>query len=1007
MNPFSFLLALLGSGLMAFSTSGTRNSQGMVSNDEVTPIQSVDDPEPPAGSDTDDGEPVPQEDDDDSTEDTQNGTLPPTQTDSDPEPQPEPPTDVTAPVAPEQTGGIGTDGGATSALEIDGRVTVMEGRVATLDPDMADVESIRIVSDVPHGNVSVNPDNTFALVLTESDFTGHMSFQYEATYADGSTSMHTTQLNVVEGLQEQGWGTGETHYMLATDENDKVIVEHGENHTKVYISGDNSALSLADIARAENLSVSDVTGDFLANSEYGQSEDLALDSEAGMALWGTVTDRGSVTSNWLLFERGYEYDNLGRILDRDTNGESELNPLYLGAYGEGDKPEIKSELYQFQESSDNLVIQDLHFSGRVFVTYANNVLLDNVTVTDDQSSFINSSGITVRNSEFYDIYTSTDESEDFSGHSGRIQGIFINKTDGALLEGNLFDYIAWREGYEDGDVQPPTMWSQNMYLAETMTDVTVRDTISMRAASFGAQVRSGGFIEDNVFIDNNAGLNFVGSDYKGSGPLGQYTLATDNIVTSAAYKEADNIGTRSLGIRDGAELSSIVDNIVTHLANPDDPSELDYKLAARPALESEKDVYYDDTIVHNWAGATTDPDAHQRGTDDLDEDVLDQTTIQRFASQLLDKEDATIEDLAEYLRAEAENGSLTTLPDNELIKQFFQTGFGIAADFREEAADLRFIPDDLGEGVRWDNRLNWDSDDLPGLYAADTVDLGGNHVYHGANTRIDTLDFGDDGELTLYGGKLTLDGGIVGDEGGTLNIEGAGQLWSEGSDADDLDIMVSGGRFLNSGDFSDADLTVTGGQAILASDDGRYEVSENKTLAIFDAVAKVGFDGEDGSRAILDLQEGSTVAFKADGDQLGSIEEVNSGAFGDTDVQSGINLGDATLSIDLTGLSSSNGTAFTLMDADEIVGIFDEADIGGLGARNATIVIDYETDSVTLQLTSGNGQVTVETVGEESDADQGEMALWNALTDGQGVASDTLAAVNDLDDEEDDLGFAA
>ena len=256
-------------------------------------------------------------------------------------------TDAKAPDAPDQSGDNGDSNGAdkdTSVVAQDS-VEVMAGRVTTLLPEGDDITDVRIVSGVDHGNITVNPDNSLALVMTLSDFTGAQSFSYEATHKDGSVTLHEVELNVVPGMQDAGWGTSEAHYMLETDEDDRVVVEHGDVHTKVYISGSTNALSLEDIAALEGLDVSKITGKWLAeNSTYGQSEDMALDAEAGMKLWGRVTDAGSDTSNWLLFERGYEYHDLGRILDRNTEGESELNPLYMGAYGDGDQPVITSKV---------------------------------------------------------------------------------------------------------------------------------------------------------------------------------------------------------------------------------------------------------------------------------------------------------------------------------------------------------------------------------------------------------------------------------------------------------------------------------------------------------------------------------------------------------------------------------------------------------------------------------------------------------------------------------------
>ncbi len=905
---------------------------------------------------------------------------------------------VTEPQAPEQTGSGGADGASTTPTIADGTVDVIAGRVATLSPAASDAVSVEIVSGVEHGTVTVNPDGTFALVMTQSGFTGSQSFTYSAQHEDGSVTTHQVDLNVTPGLQDQGWGTGEAQYMLATDENDRVIVEHGDVHTKVYISGSSSALSLADVARIEGIDVSQVTGGFLAENGYGQSEDLALAQDAGMTLWTTVTPDHSQTSNWLLLESGYDYADLGRIFGRGVGGESEMNPLYVGAWGDGDAPKIATAFdMTYQYGYSNIVVQDVHIGDGSLILKAENLLFDNVTFTGDEVAIQWSSGVTIRNSEFFDIYREeSKDGGDWETHSDRIQALYMNETDGALIENAVFDLNGWNP-----DGQPPSMFSHNMYFGAHMDDVTVRDSIFMRGASYGAQVRSGGFIEDNVFLDNNAAFTALGGDYNDAGPIGNYTLMTDNLVTSGAHKEAFQIGGLTMGILETGELTSMVDNIVAHLADPNNPAELDYKIWTHDAVSNES-TYYDDTIVYNWQGANEvyNPDTTtEQNIDGLNTAVLDQTTIQNFTAQLLGQETATIEDLANYLRAQAD-GAFDNLVDADLIIRFFQEGFGIAPDIRAEATTLRFVPDDLADGVRWDNRLNWDTDDLPGLHAGDSVDLGGNHVTYGTNAAIDSLDFGADGALNVYGGRLTLNGGITGDDTGHLNVEGAGQIWTNGSDAADLDITLSGGRFANTGLMQNADLTATGGQAILATEGGEFDLGAGHTLAVTGG-ATVGFDGDDGQTAILDMHEGATLAFGADDTgEMGAIGEFRSGALGETpNVQSGIDLGDATLEIDLSGLSASAGTAFTLMDADEIVGLFNDATVGGLGARDATIVIDYVSDSVTLELTSGSGAVSVQTLGDQTDVSAGNQSLWDTLTADQGVVSETLAAMVPDEDE--------
>ncbi|AZQ68508.1 hypothetical protein EF888_16030 [Silicimonas algicola] len=887
----------------------------------------------------------------------------------------------------------------------------MTGRTHTLDAVGDDVTAVRIISDVEHGHVTVNPDGTLALVMTGETYTGSQSFRYEATHADGSTTTHTVNMRCVEGDQAAGWATGTSHYMLETDENDNVVVEAGENHTKVYVSGSGDALSLADIARAEGMDVSQVTGEWLlANGTYGQSEGLALAEDAGMALWHAATPRGSETSNWLLFERGYTYDDLGRVMIRDTDGEDPLHPLYVGAYGSGDKPILTEEFLQNNEGSTNLVVQGLEFRGGVFFAQAGgNIIFDDISVKYVEMDVMHQDGVTVRNSDFTDVHNEAPVNAEWQGSWDRAQGIFANFNNGVLLEGNFFDLNGYELGFTGQDAsspQPPTMYSHNMYIGNDNTDITLRDSISMRASSFGAQVRPGGFIEDNVFIDNNAAFATVGGDYKDAGYVGYYSLLSGNIVTSGAHKDADMVGAFTLGLTDDALMTSLVDNVVAHLANPDDPSELDYKYWINDANRS-IDPYYNDTIVWNWMGARAfeypdkDVDVNVEG---LDPSVMDATTIQRFTAQLLGTNEATIGDLADYLRAQAD-GTLDDVVDADLIIKFFQEGFGIEADMRDGAETLRFIPNDLGDGVRWDNHLNWSTDDLPGLYAEDDVDLGGNHVVFGTNATIDELEFGPDGELQVYGGKLTVAGGVTGDYAGSLDITSAGQFWTEGGDAANLDIDVMGGRFVNTGAMSGADLSVTGGQAILATDNAEFDVESGDKLSISGA-GRAGFDGEDGGMAILDMHAGSTLEFLTEGGDLGSISEFRSGAFGDSDVKSGADLGDTNLTINLAGLSASAGSAFTLMEVDEIIGLFDEASVSGLGSRDATIVVDYETDTVTLKLASGSGKVAVQTVGGQDAVSAGHEDLWDALVSGQGVVSETAQAMLP-DDEEDALLDAA
>lgn len=919
---------------------------------------------------------------------------------------------TTSPSSTPQTGSQ-DDGGDTTPTTISSDVSVYAGRVTTLSAEGDDIASVRIIDPVDHGKITVNPDNTMALVMTRSDFVGNQSFSYEVTHADGSTSVHQVGLNVEEGLQEKGWATGENHYMLATDANDNIIVETGEFHTKVYVTASNSALSLADVAQLEGVNVSQVTGQFLADNGYGQSEDLALDQQAGIMLWNTVTPFGSDTSNWFLMERGYQYDEINSIIVGDQSGEDELHPLYIGAWGEGDRPEL-TQSFSLQTDLDdptsNVVIQGVHFSGGMDIKRVDNFIMDDSISSGPGAGMNRMDGVTVRNSQFLDAHVDSPIFDDWST-SDRASGLFIAyESDGVLLEGLTFDMNGWVQGYEDGSVMPPTQYNHNLYIQVGVEDITMRDSFIMRGSAMGAKIRPGAFVEDNVFIDNNVSLSVQGGDYKGAGNVGYYSFLQDNVVTSAGHKYWDNTGgALATGTHDLGALTTYIDNIVTHLADPN--GDEDYKIVANGATSQQEAAYYDDTVIYNWK-AYDHPDGYGNYTssgeeripntniEGLDTDILDQTTIQVLAAQLLNQDTATIDDFANILRDQFAN-QVDDAIDADMVIRWFQENFGIAPDIRTESADITFVPSDLGEGIRWDNRVNWDSNDLPGQNPGDNVDLNGNDVVFGTNAEINTLDLGSEGWLNIYGGRLDVNGGLEGDNA-ELNIEGAGQIWVEGSGTggSDVDITASSGRFVNTGDMTGTDLDVSGAaDAILATDNGWYEVGNGHTLSIAGG-ADVGFDDNDGDYGILDFDAGSTLQLSVENGELGAIAEFRSGAFGEDgpNVMSGIDLGNTALQIDLSGLSADAGSTLALMSADELVGIFDTPEIGGLGARNANIVIDYVNDTVTLQLSSGNGQVSVEAVGQQSDVSSGAEELWNLLTADQGVISEQTSASPDQED---------
>jgi hypothetical protein len=915
----------------------------------------------------------------------------------------------------------------TSQPVVEG-MSVAGGRVTTIDPGLKNIASLRILGKPAIGNVTVNPDNKLALVLTGTDYSGPLSFRYEATLDDGTTRIETVNLAVQPLQHKQGWATGENVYMLETDADGRLIVEHGDNHHKIHVSGSDRAFSAADIAAREGVSESAVTNAFLLARGYGTSPDTAVDATLGRLMWrSAVGSNPKQGSHWLLFERGYEYD-FANIMPSSEVSEFELHPNYVGAFGAGDAPVIHGQQRLVGSPSKNFVFDGLEFRNGVSLLEASNVILNDVSLDGSTISVMGLNhrvgGFTLRNSTIHDAVKDAPLNGTW-GTGDRVSGLFVRDVNGLLVEGTLMDRIGWGEGYSwDGNgslPQTPNKMSQNVYIQHGVNDITFRDNISMRAASFGAQVRPGGLIEDNVFIDNNAGLNALGGEVASDGTqVGHFSLLMDNLVTSGGARDSYILGALTWGI-EARGSHTLLDNIVTHLADPNNPAEFAAKAGNGHAVVPNARAYYDDTIVYNWIAKNFSAQAlvnnADRNIDGLDPAVLRQATIQNFTAQLLGRSSATIDDLGQFLRAQVADGEVNAVEADNIIA-WFQTAFGIAPEIRTEAETLRFVPSDLGDGVRWDSRINWTTGDLPGTVAGDSVDLAGNWVTFATRTStIEDLHFGSGGRLNVTSGRLNVLGDTTTGAGGAeIDVRNAGQLWIDGySGADRLDIDVMGGRFANTGVFrGNADLTASGGQTLLGVDNAVYAVTDGSRLEVVGgseftvihptdptrsvkaAAARVGFDGQEGGISILGLADGGTLAFRAKDNDLGTIEEFRSGALGAApNVRSGIDLGGGRLEIDLTELASGN--EFTLIDVDELIGVFGNVNVTGLAGRAAELVIDYETDAVRLKLAAGAAGVKTTVIGAPGSVTAGYEELMAALTGGQGTYDDADPPADDED----------
>jgi hypothetical protein len=343
---------------------------------------------------------------------------------------------------------------------------------------------------------------------------------------------------------------GRTHFSVALDASGFTVVTPEGNSRVVYVSssmGNDANDGLSPAAPVQTLD---------------HAESLLRDKSGDQMLLA----RGDV---W--------HEPLG---DWTKSGRSADQPIVIGAYGPaGARPRLETgtgNAFSIQSPSANvkhLVIQGVALVASARVPGSPDFLPDTdggnglriLSRVDDllvEDCFIQAynenvllqdfngpqSNVTVRRSVVVDAYSTDD------GHS---QGLYAYGVSGLLLEGNLFDHNGWSETVPNA---PATMYNHNIYLSSTNSGVVVRDNVIANASSHGLQARSGGRVENNVFIDNPIGMSFGLVRGATVTPGGVSGVVNGNVF----------LGTRTIngaGRGNGMEIGNIRANIPTVVSN--------------------------------------------------------------------------------------------------------------------------------------------------------------------------------------------------------------------------------------------------------------------------------------------------------------------------------------------------------------------------------------------------------------------------------------------------------
>ena len=190
--------------------------------------------------------------------------------------------------------------------------------------------------------------------------------------------------------------------------------------------------------------------------------------------------------------------------------------------------------------------------------------------------------------------------DNYSSGGGTVgQGIYAEGVDNLTIEECTLDRNGWHPSYSN--VRTTTL--HNVYIHHTTTGVIFKNNYSLRGAATGAQLRTGGICERNVFAQNAIGLTF--GEVNGAGstvPGGVDGYIKENVVLEG--QDLLNVGDvpRGHGI-DIANTKSTVDFIVDNNIIAHSRSEYAYGQAFFIPILHGDDVHkitLSNNVVYKW-----------------------------------------------------------------------------------------------------------------------------------------------------------------------------------------------------------------------------------------------------------------------------------------------------------------------------------------------------------------------------------------------------------------------
>lgn len=304
------------------------------------------------------------------------------------------------------------------------------------------------------------------------------------------------------------------------------------------------------------------------------SSSLGNDANSGTSVAAPVQSLSRAASlvrsgfpDWILLRCGDVFN--GSFTNWSKSGRSADEPMLIGNYGDGARPLLNTGTsaaglstlnspalpinyvdvigLQFYENNRDPASPTFNPSaagggvGFQFYAPGGNVLIEDCSFRfyrynlDIEGLYGPVGNITVRRCVVADAWSSNSHSE----------GIYAYSVDNIALLQNVFDHNGWNAQIAGAK---ETGFNHNIYFSSTVTGADIEENIIANASYAGVMARSGGIIDDNLFLQNTVAVvvgNANGADSTAGGVTGSLVgnvVVGDKSLGGLAFGQGFEIG---------------------------------------------------------------------------------------------------------------------------------------------------------------------------------------------------------------------------------------------------------------------------------------------------------------------------------------------------------------------------------------------------------------------------------------------------------------------------------